>query len=146
MKIRDARSRDLERLLELYRLLEEPYSEVETLDGEVGDLFTRVLLDPDQTTLVAEDYGEIVGSMVLVLIPNLAHGGAPYALVENVVVDAESQGTGIGKALMQEATDRARRAGAYKLALTTNLQRSETHEFYEALGLEQTHVGFKVAP
>ena len=145
MKIREARSRDLERLLELYRLLEGPYSKAETANGEAGDHFTRVLLDPDQTTLVAEDYGEIVGSMVLVLIPNLAHGGAPYALVENVVVDAESQGSGIGRALMREAADRARRAGAYKLALTTNLQRSETHAFYRALGFEQTHVGFEVA-
>ena len=64
MRIRKAKPRDLDRLLELYRLLKGPYSEVETLDSEAGDLFTRVLLDPDQTTLVAEDYGEIVGSLV----------------------------------------------------------------------------------
>lgn len=146
MRIREATSRDLEQLLELYSLLEGPYPEAETANGDAGDLFTRVLLDPDQTTLVAEDYGEIVGTLVLVLIPNLAHGGAPYALVENVVVDPENRGEGVGKALMREATDRARRAGAYKLALTTNLQRTKAHEFYETLGLERTHVGFEVAP
>ena len=146
MRIREATSRDLEQLLELYSLLEGPYPEVKPVNGDAENLFTRVLLDPDQTTLVGEDYGEVIGSLVLVLIPNLAHGGAPYAMVENVVVDPENRDEGVGRALMREAADRARRAGAYKLALTTNLQRTNAHEFYEALGLERTHVGFEVAP
>lgn len=144
MKIRPAEPRDLDRLLELYRLLEGPYPDAREDNGDAGDRFTRVLLDPDQTTLVAEEYGEVVGTLVLVLVPNLAHGGAPYALVENVVVDEECRGEGVGAALLREATERARRAGAYKLSLSCNAQRTEAHGFYRALGLKETHVGFEV--
>lgn len=144
MRIRATKPRDLDRLLELYSFLEGPYPDAGTPNGNADHLFTQVLLDPDQRTLVAEDYGEVVGTLVVVLVPNLAHGGAPYALVENVVVDEQYQGAGVGKALMREAINRAREAGAYKLSLTANLQREEAHEFYRALGLEQRHAGFEV--
>lgn len=147
MRIREAREADLDRLLELYSLLEGPYAGSVSLtrDG-ARNLFTRILLDPNQQTLVAEDYGEVVGTLVIVVIPNLGHGGAPYAVVENVVVDPDSRGEGVGKALVEEALERARRAGAYKLALCSNLQREEAHAFYRSLGMEQTHAGFEVSP
>lgn len=146
MRIRSAEPRDLDRLLELYGLLEGPYADVPRPNGEAADLFTRVLLDPNQEILVAEVYGEAAGTLVLAILPNLAHGGAPYAVVENVVVDEEYRGEGVGKALVREAMRRAKRAGAYKLALCSNAGLTEAHEFYRALGFEQTHVGFEVRP
>ncbi|WP_207957004.1 GNAT family N-acetyltransferase [Rubrobacter tropicus] len=145
--MREARPGDLGRLLELYALLERPEGHLAPLaSGAAEDLFTRVLLDPNQRTLVAETYGEVVGTLVLVTVPNLAHGGSPYALVENVVVDEEYRGEGVGRALMREAVRRAREAGAYKLALCSNTGRSEAHEFYRSMGFEETHVGFEVRP
>ena len=147
MKIRDARPEDLDRLLELYILLEGPYAKGKALTGDKADnLFTRILLDPNQQTLVAEDHGEIVGTLVVAILPNLAHGGEPYTVVENVVVDEEYRGEGVGTALMQEAISLAQRAGAYKLALCSNLERGESHAFYRSLGMEQTHAGFEVTP
>lgn len=101
MKIRDARPKDLDRLRELYAQLEAPYAERKALtDERAEDLFTRILLDPNQQALVAEDYGEVVGTLVVAILPNLAHGGAPYAAVENVIVDEEYRGEGVGTALM----------------------------------------------
>ena len=130
MKIRDARPEDLYRLLELYAQLEGPYAERKALaSGRTEDLFTRILLDPNQQTIVAEDYSEVVGSLVIAILPNLGHGGAPYAVIENVVVDEESRGEGVGTALMQEAVERVRNAGAYKLALCSNLKRESSHAF-----------------
>ena len=147
MEIRRAEERDLSRLLELYWLLEGPYSGVEELDGDDAERrFSEVLADPNQQTLVAETDGEVVGSVVLVIVPNLGHGGAPYAVVENVVVDEAWRGRGVGKALMGEAVERARLAGAYKLALCSNVEREEAHRFYLAAGMKQTHAGFEVAP
>lgn len=147
MKIRRAEKKDLTCLLELYRLLEGPYADVEELDREdVERRFQEILDDPNQQTLIAEMDGEVAGSVVLVIVPNLGHGGAPYAVVENVVVDEVWRGWGIGKALMEEAVERARLAGAYKLALCSNLEREEAHRFYLAAGMKQTHAGFEVAP
>ena len=147
MKVRTARVEDLGRLLELYRSLEGPYSGVEELGRkEAEERFEAVLSDPNQETLVVEAEGGVIGTLVVAILPNLAHGGAPYAVVENVVADEAWRGRGAGRALMQAALDRARGAGAYKLALCSNLQRAEAHGFYEALGMERTHAGFEVTP
>lgn len=145
MKVREARPGDLDRLLELYEATQRLYGNVAPPDpGRVEGPFTRVLLDPNQQTLVAEVYGEVAGTVVLAVLPNLAHGGAPYAVVENVVVDEEYRDEGVGRALMREALRRARAAGAYKLTLSSNAEREGAHEFYRKLGLKETHVGFEV--
>lgn len=137
---------DLEDLLELYASLEGPYSGVEPLgDDEARRRFARILGDENQHTLVADREGEVVGTLVVAVLPNLAHGGAPYAVVENVVVRESERGSGIGRSLMEEAVGIAREAGAYKLALCTNLQRKKAHDFYRSLGMKETHLGFEVA-
>ena len=149
MRVREARGDDLDRLLELYRLLEGPYADTVVRDPENDEaehLFARVLSDEHQTTLVAEEDGEaVVGTLVVAVLPSLAHGGAPYAVVENVVVDEEARGRGVGAALARAAMDGAREAGAYKLALTTNAKREDAHRFYRELGFRETHLGFEVA-
>lgn len=146
MRIREARPGDLDSLLELYAGPASLYGGAKTpTRGEAEDLFTRVLLDPNQKTLVAEVYAEVVGTLVLAVLPNLAHGGASYAVVENVVVDEDYRGEGIGRALMEEAVRRAREAGAYKMALCSNLDREGAHEFYRSLGMKASHLGFEVA-
>jgi GNAT superfamily N-acetyltransferase len=147
MRVREAHQGDLGRLLELYRFLEGPYSAVEELGGEAAERrFAEILADPNQTSLVAEAEGEVVGTLVVAILPNLAHGGAPYAVVENVVTDPAWRGRGVGKALMGEAVRLARDAGAYKLALCSNLAREEAHGFYRSVGMRETHLGFEVAP
>jgi GNAT superfamily N-acetyltransferase len=147
VKIRDAEPGDLERLLQLYGLLEGPYRGIKATDGdEAAHRFTRILLDPNQRTIVAEIDGKVVGTLVVAILPNLAHGGAPYAVVENVVVDEEHRGEGIGRALMHDALALARETGAYKLTLSTNARRKEAHEFYRSLGMKETHAGFEVGP
>lgn len=145
MKIRVAEGGDLSRLLELYREPNELYSSVEVLGKEEAKRrFDEVLADEHQQTLVAEEDGRIVGTLVLVVIPNLAHGGAPYSVVENVVVDAPRRGEGIGESLIREALELARSTGAYKLTLSANLQRERAHDFYRRLGFRETHLGFEV--
>lgn len=147
MRVRRAVSGDLDRLLGLYAQLEGPYSGIEPLGRDEAERrFARMLDDGTQHTLVAEKDGEVVGTLVVTVLPNLAHGGAPYAVVENVVVQESRRGGGIGRSLMEEAVGLAREAGAYKLALSTNRERREAHEFYRSLGMKETHLGFEVRP
>lgn len=147
MDIRRAEHTDLDRLLELYSLLEGPYSGVAELDPENAERrFSEVLADPNQQTLIAEVDGEVAGTLVVAILPNLGHGGVPYAVVENVVVDETWRGRGIGRALMKEAVERARLARAYKLALCSNLEREDAHRFYQTAGMRETHLGFEVTP
>lgn len=147
VRVREARPTDLGRLLDLYRGPEGAYGGLEALSGEDAERrFGEVLADPRQRVLVAEEGAGVAGTLTLVLVPNLAHGGAPYAIVENVVVDGARRGSGVGMALLREAVSRAGAAGAYKLSLTANLSRKAAHGFYRSLGLEETHKGFEITP
>ena len=91
-----------------------------------------------------EAKGRVVAAASLIIVPNLSHQGRPYAIVENVVVDAAKRGGGSGELLLRHALAEARRAGCYKLSLTSNKQRGDAHRLYERLGFEATHEGFRV--
>src|ERR1700683_238595 len=56
--------------------------------------------------LVAEVDENVVGTADLLIVPNLTHGGAPWAIVENVVVNEGARRRGVGSALMDEAVRR----------------------------------------
>jgi GNAT superfamily N-acetyltransferase len=103
-----------------------------------------VLADQRQQLFVVEDGGVVLGTAVLVIVPNLSHQGRPYALVENVVVDETQRGAGYGELLLRHAMAEASRAGCYKLALTSNKQRPDAHRFHRRLGFEAASEGVRV--
>lgn len=148
VRIRPATLQDLVAVLSMYRDLEEVYqSAAENEAGNEGGeevLWEKVAADPRQHILVAEQDGRIVGSLTVVVVPNLGHRGRPWMAVENVVVDREVRGQGVGTALMRHAEEVARAHGCYKVVLTSNLNRLEAHGFYEKLGWRLTHAGFSV--
>jgi len=96
--------------------------------------------------LVAESEGRVLGTLTLFILPLLAHGGAPEALVESVVVHPDAQGHGVGRAMMQHAMRIAAEHHCYKLALTSNVQREGAHAFYDRLGFERHGVSFVITP
>ncbi len=93
--------------------------------------------------LVVERDGAVVGTAVLVIVPNLGHDGAPYALIENVVVDEAARGAGHGERLLRYMIDEARAAGCYKVVLTSRKSRQDAHRFYERIGFTATSEGFR---
>lgn len=94
--------------------------------------------------VACEADGSVVGTYALLVMHNLAHLGTPSAIAEDVVVSAERQGNGIGRALMAHALQQARAAGAYKLALSSNSKRTQAHSFYTALGFQQHGLSFVI--
>jgi GNAT superfamily N-acetyltransferase len=84
----------------------------------------------------------VQGTLTLYVLPNLSHGGKPFAIVESVVVDASCRGRGLGRILMEHAEALARARGCYKLALMSNRKRADAHRFYAELGYQPTHQGF----
>lgn len=89
-------------------------------------------------------HGAVVGTYALLVMHNLAHRGAPSAIVEDVVVAQHQQGRGIGRQMMAHAMQQARDAGCYKLALSSNARRAGAHAFYESLGFAQHGLSFVV--
>jgi GNAT superfamily N-acetyltransferase len=143
IEIRDASDGDLPGIL---RVLAES-----GIDG--GHSFTveearvhlaRIRSWPNFRLLVALADGEIAGAYSLVIMDKLAKRGTPAGIVEDVAVAPERQGQGIGRAMMGHALEECRKAGCYKLALSSNVKRESAHRFYESLGFERHGYSFAV--
>jgi GNAT superfamily N-acetyltransferase len=94
--------------------------------------------------LVAERQGVVVGVCQLMVLRHLQHHGGRCAEIESVHVHPGHRGQGIGHALMEEAVDQARALGCYRVQLASNAARPDAHRFYQSLGFEASHQGFKL--
>jgi len=146
--VRVATEEDIPRILELYGELvitaspEELNRRPSALDYRRA--FAQINTATGHDLLVAEERGKIVGTMVLIIVPNLSHGGLPWAGVENVVVDSGYRRQGIGKLLMDYALAQAKKAGCYKIQLISDKRRKEAHQFYRSLGYKSSGHGFRL--
>jgi GNAT superfamily N-acetyltransferase len=141
MHIRTATPADLPALLHLLAQLNET---PQPLSDAHRKAFDDVAADPRQRLCVVEDAsGALVATATLVVVPNIGHGGRPWAIVENVVVDEPARGRGIGEMLMAHIIEQARAAGCYKVALTSRKVRTGAHRFYERIGFERSSAGFR---
>lgn len=109
-----------------------------------SDIFARFARYPSYRLWVAERDGAVVGTYALMFMDNIAHSGRPLAVVEQVGVDQRLQGQGLGKLMMQHAMSEAERAGCYKLMLSSHVDRTDAHAFYDKLGFERHGFGFIV--
>ncbi len=82
--------------------------------------------------LVARDT-RIVGmaTLVPVIIPM-----GRFGRIEDVVVDKNWRGRGIGKTLIERLLKKARELGMHHVDLTSNPQRTEANQLYPALGFK----------
>jgi GNAT superfamily N-acetyltransferase len=143
--VRRARASDLPAVRELYRQLHlDNYSETEVSPARMRREFAKLARDPRHHLLIAESGGRIAGTAHVIVVPHLGHALKPFAVVENVVVDALARASGVGRALMAEAGRIARRHRCYKLSLTTNLRRRDAHRFYRRLGWRKSHFGYSL--
>src|SRR5258706_4488288 len=141
--IRRATESDLPAIIRLHNQLDP--NEPPTSDSDAHRIFARINTYPDYAIYVAEsDDRAIVGTFGLLVMDKLAHKCKPSALVEDVVVDESLRGHGIGREMMLFAMEYCRARGCYKLALSSNLKRTEAHRFYETLGFRKHGFSYAV--
>ncbi|KQP56251.1 hypothetical protein ASF51_13500 [Agreia sp. Leaf283] len=106
--------------------------------------FAAIDRDPAQRLLVVVDsVCAVVATMQLTVIPGLARRGASRLQIEAVRVSSSQRSRGIGAAMMRWAIEDARVSGVPLVQLTSDAARVDAHRFYERLGFEASHVGFK---
>lgn len=129
---REARSGDLPDILRLYRQMHpnDPAAE----QGYDTAVFEQILATPGLHLFVVEQDGEVVATTYLNVIPNLTRSAAPYAVIENVVVEQSRRRTGLGKQIIAATLQAAWDAGCYKAMLMTGSRNPGTHAFYRACG------------
>lgn len=141
---RAATEKDIPEILELYREAgiesDKPF-----LIEEAKEHFKRFARYPNYRVIVAELAGVVVGTYELLVMDNLAKHGRRSAIVEDVAVSPHHQGKGIGQAMMEHAIQESRKADCYKLVLSSGLQRTRAHDFYDSVGFERHGFSFRVA-
>lgn len=149
VSLREATEADLDQVLALYQGLEDSPEHVLSL-AQAQRMLAQFSAYPNYRLWVACEgpapEAHVVGTYALLVMHNLAHRGAPSAVVEDVVVAADRQGQGIGRQMMVHAIQQAREAGCYKLALSSHRKRTEAHAFYQALGFAQHGLSFSIEP
>ena|SRR5580704_1299652 len=107
--------------------------------------FAAIERDPNQLLAVAERGGQLIGVLQLSFIPGLTRRGMWRGQIEGVRVAAGERGSGIGRAMLQWAVEECRKRGCGLVQLTSDKRRPGAHSFYEALGFEATHQGYKLS-
>ncbi len=142
MNIRRASEGDLDALLRLYEQLSPGNAGA---DRPRASAALRLILDRDGVTLlVGEMDGRVIGTVTLVVVPNLTHNSMPWAQIENMVVDESMRGTGAGRQLIDECVRLAREAGCYKVQLQSAERRTGAHRFYDRMGFADSSAGFRL--
>ena len=95
------------------------------------DGLSTIIDRPDCVLFVARIDGAIVGSLTLAMYP-LPTGRKAW--IDDVVVDGEARGRGVGEALSRAALDEARRRGAKEVDLTSRPTREAANRLYQRLG------------
>lgn len=106
--------------------------------------FENIDEDPNQLLAVIDIAGEVVGTLQLTFIPGLLRGGAWRGQIEAVRVSKNHRGGGLGQAFLLWAIEVCRERECLIVQLTTDRRREDAHRFYERLGFEGTHFGYKL--
>ena len=106
--------------------------------------FRIIDADVNQFLLVVDDGTRIVGTLQLTFILGLAGQGLKRGQVEAVRVASDRRGEKIGEAMLNWALETCRREQCGIVQLTTNKTRTQAHRFYDRLGFEPSHLGYKM--
>lgn len=103
-------------------------------------------IDASDTELlaVAELDGAVVGTLQISFLPGLSFRGRWRGQIEAVRVASRLRGRRIGERFLDWALDRCRARGCFMVQLTSHRDRVDAHRFYERLGWERSHAGFKI--
>ncbi|OAB43766.1 GNAT family N-acetyltransferase [Paenibacillus glacialis] len=88
--------------------------------------------------------GVLAGSVMGIICQDLVGDCRPFMVIENVVISLKFRGLGLGKKIMNEMENIAKRAECYYIIFVSSSYRKDAHRFYESLGYKLDEVqGFR---
>src|SRR5437660_5503678 len=121
-QVRIANGRDLSGLLALYRELR-PNDPILT-QPEAERIFSLMLDDPNVSVIVAAVDTAIASTCMLAVVPNLAHGGRPFGVIEHVVTTRTHRRKGLARGVIEFALNLAWSRQCYKVMLLSGFERN----------------------
>ncbi|QCI98023.1 GNAT family N-acetyltransferase [Agrobacterium larrymoorei] len=145
--IREAREEDVPALAALFAADEIGGHGDTTDEAALPDYlaaFRAIAMSPNETLYVAELDGTVVGTFQTAVLTKLVGRGAVSMVIEAVQTREDMRGRGIGAIMIRYCIEEARKRGLSTVQLTSNAARIDAHRFYERLGFEKRHFGFRV--
>lgn len=115
------------------------------VDAAYLDAFSALQRDENQSLIVTEVAGQVVGCMQISFIPGLSRLGMWRGQIESVRIDASQRGGGMGQKMFEWAIEACRARGCGLVQLTTDKARPDALRFYERLGFVASHEGMKLS-
>ncbi len=106
--------------------------------------FEEIQSDPNAFIIIAKLNGDIIGCAQLNILHYLTYQGGKRAQIEGVRVARGQRGQGVGKELFSYLINFAKEKGCHMVQLTTDKRRPQAANFYESLGFNKTHHGYKL--
>ena len=135
--VRAARPTDVARMVGLLDLLFAIEADFRPDPARQRQGLALLLGEERARVLVAERAGGVVGMCTGQLVVSTAEGG-PALLVEDVVVDPDHRGRGVGRALLAALADWASGRGVRRLQLLADGTNGPALAFYDRLGWRAT--------
>ena len=137
--IRVALPSDAQRIEELYKQL------VSNVTVAVkAERISEISADPNTRLFVCEHEGQVHGSALVSICADIMFYSQPFAVVENVVVDAANRGQGLGGALLRHVEEFCMAKDCSKIMLLSSVQREQAHLFFQRAGfVGSSKRGFK---
>lgn len=93
--------------------------------------------------IIAQEGGKAVGRAYLYIIYNDLHK-EPYGLLEDVFVEENYRGQGLGSKLLEQIVREAKIHNCYKLVADSRYERPEVHAWYEKYGFKKYGFEFRL--
>ena len=134
MKLTKAIHSDISELIALLKSLFEQEEEFEPNPEAQRKALSKIILDPKiGIILVARDDEKILGMINLLFTESTALG-SKVAILEDMVVQAQSRGEGIGSKLIDYAISEAKKEGCKRITVLADIENTKAQSFYQNKG------------
>lgn len=130
---------DLDRLTALLQVLFAIEADFACDEARQRRGLALMLASPATCVLVAEADGQVIGMATGQTTISTAEGG-PALLVEDVVVEADWRGKGLGRRLMSALGEWANARGIGRLQLLADRNNQPALDFYQRIGWQTTEL------
>lgn len=136
MIIEKIKKEDLPQLLELYKELVPFECSLEKAEKT----YDEMIQNEKYYLIAAKEGNEILGSMLAIVCSSIT---TPFMVIEDVIVKGGTRGKGIGRKLMNKIDEIANENKCDYAILVSSSFRKGAHKFYEAMGFNDSVVGFR---
>lgn len=135
--VRLATENDVIQLLPLIRSLAASCNEPLPKEGTMAEIVARQINSDNHEYIITESKGQIFGCLLACYYLS-TWAAAPYAMIQDFIVEESWRNQGVGSTMVAYARDRARIRGCVRIDIMIQAQRLQAKQFFRRWGFQRT--------